>query len=180
MDTQRQDVDGSPRIGHLVAVGGMLAASRTRAWYPGDPDAAAQRVLKFIKDAGGRVRPPMQFPAPAPPMSPIPYLRSPESRFDNLPDYPWPAWYASDLPALGGLRLHYLNEGPRAKRPSHGFACRATRPGAICPGTWCRRSWPPGTALWRQDDGLRLQYLVNLSAAAPFFGRRYDRLWPRA
>ncbi len=155
----------------------MLAASRARAWYTGDPDAAAQRVLKFIKDAGGRVRPPMQFPAPAPPMSPIPYLRTPESRFDNLPDYPWPAWYDSDLPAPGGLRLHYLNEGPRAMRPPPGFACRATRLGAICPGTWCRRSWK-GTALWRQDDGLRLQYLVNLSAAAPFFGRRYDRLWP--
>jgi hypothetical protein len=99
----------------------MLAASLARAWYPGDPDAAAQRVLKFIKDAGGRVRPPLQFPAPAPPMSPIPYLRTPESRFDNLPDYPWPAWYASDLPAPGGLRLHYLTHIPsRQAKPRKG------------------------------------------------------------
>ena len=40
-------------------------------------------------------------------------LRTPESRFAGLPGYPWPANYLSDLPALGGLRLHYLDEGPR-------------------------------------------------------------------
>lgn len=39
-------------------------------------------------------------------------LRTPEARFDALPDYPWPARYRSDLPALAGLRLHYLDEGP--------------------------------------------------------------------
>ncbi|MEP6824307.1 MAG: tRNA adenosine(34) deaminase TadA [Ramlibacter sp.] len=40
-------------------------------------------------------------------------LRTPEGSFSRLPDYPWPAHYLSDLPALGGLRLHYLDEGPR-------------------------------------------------------------------
>jgi tRNA(adenine34) deaminase len=30
-----------------------------------------------------------------------------------LPDYPWPPNYVHDLPALAGLRLHYLDEGPR-------------------------------------------------------------------
>jgi tRNA(adenine34) deaminase len=40
-------------------------------------------------------------------------LRTPEERFANLPDYPWPPNYVSDLPALSGLRLHYLDEGPR-------------------------------------------------------------------
>ena len=40
-------------------------------------------------------------------------LRTPEARFADLPDYPWPAHYVSDLPALAGLRLHYLDEGPR-------------------------------------------------------------------
>ncbi|MGL6111726.1 MAG: alpha/beta fold hydrolase, partial [Rubrivivax sp.] len=46
-------------------------------------------------------------------MSPIPYLRTPESRFDNLLGHPWPAWYTSYLPTLCGLRLYYLDEGPR-------------------------------------------------------------------
>lgn len=40
-------------------------------------------------------------------------LRTPEVRFADLPDYPWAPNYVSDLPALGGLRLHYLDEGPR-------------------------------------------------------------------
>ena len=40
-------------------------------------------------------------------------LRTPAARFAALTDYPWPAHYVSDLPSLGGLRLHYLDEGPR-------------------------------------------------------------------
>ncbi len=40
-------------------------------------------------------------------------LRTPESAFEGLPDYPWQPHYISDLPALDGLRLHYLDEGPR-------------------------------------------------------------------
>ncbi len=40
-------------------------------------------------------------------------VRTPEARFANLPDYPWAPNYLSDLPALAGLRLHYLDEGPR-------------------------------------------------------------------
>ena len=40
-------------------------------------------------------------------------LRTPESRFADLPDYPWPPNYLSDLPALDGLRMHYLDEGPK-------------------------------------------------------------------
>ncbi|RYX91985.1 MAG: tRNA adenosine(34) deaminase TadA [Comamonadaceae bacterium] len=38
-------------------------------------------------------------------------LRTPDSAFDSLPGYPWEPNYISDLPALGGLRLHYLDEG---------------------------------------------------------------------
>ncbi len=38
-------------------------------------------------------------------------LRTPDGQFDGLPDYPWAARYLSDLPALDGLRLHYLDEG---------------------------------------------------------------------
>jgi tRNA(adenine34) deaminase len=40
-------------------------------------------------------------------------LRTPEQAFAALPGYPWAPHYLSDLPALGGLRLHYLDEGPR-------------------------------------------------------------------
>ncbi len=39
-------------------------------------------------------------------------VRTPEERFSELPGYPWAPHYLSDLPALVGLRLHYLDEGP--------------------------------------------------------------------
>ena len=40
-------------------------------------------------------------------------LRPPDSAFEGLPDYPWAPNYLNDLPALNGLRMHYLDEGPR-------------------------------------------------------------------
>lgn len=39
-------------------------------------------------------------------------LRTPDRCFDHLPGYPWAPNYVNDLPALNGLRLHYLDEGP--------------------------------------------------------------------
>ncbi|MGI9133519.1 MAG: haloalkane dehalogenase, partial [Rhodoferax sp.] len=39
-------------------------------------------------------------------------LRTPAHRFECLPGYPWTGHFLSDLPALAGLRLHYLDEGP--------------------------------------------------------------------
>jgi tRNA(adenine34) deaminase len=39
-------------------------------------------------------------------------VRTPEDRFANLPGYSWAPHYVSDLPALAGLRIHYLDEGP--------------------------------------------------------------------
>lgn len=39
-------------------------------------------------------------------------LRTPDAAFADLPDYPWAPHYLSDLPALDGLRMHYLDEGP--------------------------------------------------------------------
>lgn len=38
-------------------------------------------------------------------------LRTPDDRFSGLPGYPWAPHYVSDLPSLGGLRMHYLDEG---------------------------------------------------------------------
>ena len=43
-------------------------------------------------------------------------LRTPEQRFAALPGYPWEPHYLSDLPALDGLRMHYLDEGARDAR----------------------------------------------------------------
>ncbi len=39
-------------------------------------------------------------------------LRTPDARFADLPGYPWAPHYVHDLPALDGLRMHYLDEGP--------------------------------------------------------------------
>ena len=41
-------------------------------------------------------------------------VRTPDARFEGLPDYPWQPNYLSDLPALNGLRMHYLDEGAAA------------------------------------------------------------------
>lgn len=43
-------------------------------------------------------------------------LRTPSERFASLADYPFDANYVSDLPALRGWRMHYLDEGPRDAR----------------------------------------------------------------
>jgi tRNA(adenine34) deaminase len=40
-------------------------------------------------------------------------VRTPDERFEGLPDYPWAPNYLSDLPALNGLRMHYLDEGQK-------------------------------------------------------------------
>jgi len=42
-------------------------------------------------------------------------LRTPESCFANLPDYPFAANYCELSP--GGLRMHYVDEGPREANP---------------------------------------------------------------
>jgi tRNA(adenine34) deaminase len=39
-------------------------------------------------------------------------LRTPDSAFESLPDYPWGSHYLSDLPSAQGWRVHYLDEGP--------------------------------------------------------------------
>ena len=60
-------------------------------------------------------------------------LRTPDAAFAGLPDYPWAPRHVSDLPALAGLRLHYLDEGP-----------------ADAPRTWlCLHGNPGWSYLWR-------------------------------
>lgn len=48
-------------------------------------------------------------------------LRTPDERFAGLPDYPWTGQYADDLPGYEGLRVHWLDEGPR--HADHVFLC---------------------------------------------------------
>jgi len=61
-------------------------------------------------------------------------LRPSDERFLDLPDYPWAPHYVSDLPALAGLRMHYLDEGPRA-----------------APLTWlCLHGNPSWSYVWRR------------------------------
>ena len=45
-------------------------------------------------------------------------LRTPDAAFTNLPGYPWEPRYISDLPALDGLRMHYLDEPSGEALPS--------------------------------------------------------------
>ncbi|MEO0879145.1 MAG: haloalkane dehalogenase [Pseudomonadota bacterium] len=38
-------------------------------------------------------------------------LRTPDERFENLPDWPYAPRYVDDLPGYEGLRMHYVDEG---------------------------------------------------------------------
>jgi pimeloyl-ACP methyl ester carboxylesterase len=40
-------------------------------------------------------------------------IRTPDSQFSDLPDYPFVPQYVDDLPGYEGLRVHYLDEGPK-------------------------------------------------------------------
>jgi haloalkane dehalogenase len=48
-------------------------------------------------------------------------LRTPEERFINLPDFPFDPVYIENLKGFGGLRLHYVDEGP--KNSDQTFLC---------------------------------------------------------
>ena len=40
-------------------------------------------------------------------------LRTPDSRFENLPDYPFAPTYIDNLSSYAGIRVHYVDVGPR-------------------------------------------------------------------
>lgn len=48
-------------------------------------------------------------------------LRTPDDRFDNLPGYDFAPNYVEDLPGYDGLRMHYLDEGPKDAKAT--FLC---------------------------------------------------------
>jgi pimeloyl-ACP methyl ester carboxylesterase len=47
--------------------------------------------------------------------------RTPDERFADLPDFDFEPNYVSDVPGYDGLRMHYLDEGP--KDAAHVFLC---------------------------------------------------------
>ena len=65
-------------------------------------------------------------------------LRTPDARFDNLPDYAFAPHYCAIADADGtSLRLHYLDEGPRDAAPvllMHGRTVRCFLYRKIVPG----------------------------------------------
>lgn len=84
-----------PQLNHQTAVtGGVLAD---------DCGAVLSHFFQERRAAQRRDHPPLREDA----------LRTPDDRFATLADYPWPPRYVCDLPALAGLRLHYLDEGPQ-------------------------------------------------------------------
>jgi haloalkane dehalogenase len=52
---------------------------------------------------------------------PIEALRTPENRFETLPDFPYTPHYADNLPGYEGLRAAYVDEGPADA--DHVFLC---------------------------------------------------------
>ncbi len=92
------DLFADARLNHQTEVqGGVLA------------DEAARALQAFFKIR--RVNPqPVREDA----------LRTPESCFALLADYPWPAQYQDALAALNGLRLHYLDIPPDPGVPVSG------------------------------------------------------------
>jgi pimeloyl-ACP methyl ester carboxylesterase len=46
-------------------------------------------------------------------------LRTPEERFRVLPFFPWQPRYLEDLAGYAGLRMHYVDEGPRDARDTY-------------------------------------------------------------
>jgi pimeloyl-ACP methyl ester carboxylesterase len=44
---------------------------------------------------------------------PIPFVRTPDARFAELPGFPWGPRWIDDLPSLAGLRVAVIDEGPR-------------------------------------------------------------------
>ena len=64
-------------------------------------------------------------------------LRTDDVRFDGLPDWPYQPHYLEDLPGYEGLRMHYIDEGPK---DADVFLCLHGEP------TWAylfRRMIPP-------------------------------------
>ena len=88
-----------PQLNHQTALQGGLMAAESAALLQ---DFFRQRRVDQRGEA--KTNHPLREDA----------LRTPDHAFNGLPNYPWQPNYISDLPALGGLRLHFLDEGKAA------------------------------------------------------------------
>lgn len=87
------DLFSNQKLNHQTQVlGGVMAAQCAEL---------LQGFFKHKREAGRAHSAPVRDDA----------LRTPDVLFENLPGYPWPARYVSDLPSLHGLRMHYLDAG---------------------------------------------------------------------
>jgi pimeloyl-ACP methyl ester carboxylesterase len=89
-------------------------------------------------------------------------LRTPEERFAVLPNFPFEPRYIEDLPGFEGLRLHYVDEGPRDAEnlflclhgePTWAYLYRKMIP--IFTGAGCRAVAPDFFGFGRSDKPVR-------------------------
>jgi tRNA(adenine34) deaminase len=103
------DVFGHQKLNHQTSViGGVLA------------EQCAEPLQAFFQDRRSSQR------STSDPLR-VDALRTPDSNFNDLPGYPWPARYVKDLPVLAGLRMHFLDEGPVDAETT--FLCLHGNPG---------------------------------------------------
>ncbi len=120
------DLFAEPRLNHQTECqGGVMA------------DECGALLQEFFKDRRLQQRTASQANHPLREDA----LRTPDAQFAGLPQYPWPPRYISDLPALAGLRMHYLDEGGESR---HGNPDRE-------PLTWlCLHGNPSWSYLYRK------------------------------
>ncbi|MCU4119925.1 tRNA adenosine(34) deaminase TadA [Variovorax sp. N23] len=161
------DLFAQPRLNHRTVVQrGVLA------------DECAQLLQSFFQDrrvAARESAQPLRDDA----------LRTPEASFAQMaPPERFAARYVSDLPALGGWRMHYLDEGPPASSPtvlclhgpgqwSHGFRHLVAQPGVrwLAPDlVGCGRSDKPkrdAVHRWTWHRDVLLAWLDRCAPASP-------------
>lgn len=89
------DLFAQPRLNHQTQVTGGVLASQ-----------CASLLLDFFRERRTEDRvqaQPLREDA----------LRTPDRCFEGLPGFAWTPRYINDLPSLAGLRLHFVDEGPR-------------------------------------------------------------------
>ncbi len=96
------DLFGQARLNHQTAVQGGVLANECTALLQ-DFFQQRRELKRQETQMNQHIKPPLREDA----------LRTPDAQFAGLPDYPWEPHYLSELPSLGGLRLHYLDEGPQ-------------------------------------------------------------------
>ena len=91
-----------------------------------------------------------------------PVVRTPDERFANLPDWTFQPHYIDNLPGYDGLRLHYIDEGPRDAavtflclhgEPSWSYLYRKMLPVFVSAG--CRVVAPDWFGFGRSDKPVR-------------------------